>query len=198
MSFIARWCFRHRFAVMAAWVLALIALTALAQTVKAEYSISFSLPGTGSTTAQQLLASTVPAQSGDSDTIVWQAGTGTVRDAAVMTRMSAAMTGARGKMLMLCVSGAITISPPATPASAVMSGSSVATSEPNAMNSTIAAASTPTTVPRDSGGCLAWPMAGPPSWTSSPGARAACAASITRTTSAGARRKDCLVKLTTA
>jgi RND superfamily putative drug exporter len=79
-------------AVIAAWVLALIALTALAQAVKAEYSDSFSLPGTGSTTAQQLLASTVPAQSGDSDTIVWHVGTGTVRDPAVMTRMSAALT----------------------------------------------------------------------------------------------------------
>jgi RND superfamily putative drug exporter len=65
MSVIARWCFRHRFAVIAAWVLALIALTALAQAVKSEYNNSFSLPGTGSTTAQQVLASTVPAQSGD-------------------------------------------------------------------------------------------------------------------------------------
>lgn len=92
MSVIARWCFRHRLAVIAAWVLALIALTALAQAVKAEYSDSFSLPGTGSTTAQQLLASTVPAQSGDSDTIVWHVSTGTVRDPAVMTRMSAALT----------------------------------------------------------------------------------------------------------
>jgi RND superfamily putative drug exporter len=79
-------------AVIAAWVLALIALTALAQAVKAEYSDSFSLPGTGSTTAQQLLASTVPAQSGDSDTIVWHVATGTVRDPAVMERMSAALT----------------------------------------------------------------------------------------------------------
>ena len=92
MSVIARWCFRHRFAVIAAWVLALIALTALAQAVKAEYNNSFSLPGTGSTTAQQLLGSTVPAQSGDSDTIVWHVGTGTVSDPAVMTRMSAALT----------------------------------------------------------------------------------------------------------
>ena len=92
MSFIARWCFRHRLAVIAAWVLALIALTALAQAVKAEYNNSFSLPGTGSTTAQQLLASSVPARSGDSDTIVWRVGTGTVRDPAVMTRMSAALT----------------------------------------------------------------------------------------------------------
>jgi putative drug exporter of the RND superfamily len=91
MSVIARWCFRHRSAVIAAWVLALIALTALAQAVKSEYNNSFSLPGTGSTAAQQLLAGTVPAQSGDSDTIVWHVGTGTVRDPAVMTRMTATL-----------------------------------------------------------------------------------------------------------
>ena len=97
--------------------------------------------------------------------------------------MSAAMIGAMITTLMPCVSGAMAISPPPAPASAVMSGSSVASSEPNAMNSTIAAASTPTTVPRDSGGSFS--MAGPPSWMSSPGRRAACAASITRTTSAG-------------
>ncbi len=106
------------------------------------------------------------------------------------------MIGAMDTTLMLCVSGAIAISPPATPASAVMSGSSVASSEPNAMNSTIAAASAPTAVPKDGVGCFS--MAGPPSWTSSPGSRAACAASITRTTSALARSPDCLVKLTTA
>ena len=88
--------------------------------------------------------------------------------------MSGAMIGAMDTTLMLCVSGAIAISPPATPASAVMSGSSMASSEPNAMNSTIAAASTPTTVPRPGDGCFS--MAGPPSWTSSPGSRAACAA----------------------
>ena len=92
MSFIARWCFRHRFAVIAAWVLALITLGVLSQVVKSEYDNSFALPGSGSTTAQQLLAGTVPAQSGDSDTIVWHVGTGTVRDAAVMSRMSAALT----------------------------------------------------------------------------------------------------------
>ncbi len=91
MSGIARWCFRHRFAVITAWVLALIALTVLARVVGSDYNNSFSLPGTGSTTAQQLLASTAPEQPGDSDAIVWHVGTGTVRDAAVMTRMSAAL-----------------------------------------------------------------------------------------------------------
>jgi len=89
MSAIARWCYRHRFVVITAWVVALIGLGALSQAVKSDYNNSFSLPGTGSTTAQQLLARAVPAQAGDSDTIVWQVSHGTVRDPAVAARMSA-------------------------------------------------------------------------------------------------------------
>ena len=88
MSAIARWCFRHRFAVIAAWVLVLVGLGTLAQAVKSDYNNSFSLPGTGSTTAQQLLGRAIPAQAGDSDTIVWQVSHGTVRDATVTVRMS--------------------------------------------------------------------------------------------------------------
>jgi len=96
MSAIARWCFRHRFAVIAAWVFALIVLSVVAQAVKSDYNNSFSLPGTGSTTAQQLLSRTVPAQSGDSDTIVWRVSAGTVGDAAVMARMNGALTRISG------------------------------------------------------------------------------------------------------
>ena len=88
MSAIARWCFRHRFVVIAAWVLVLVGLGALSQAVKSDYNNSFSLPGTGSTTAQQLLAKAIPAQAGDSDTIVWQVSHGTVRDATVSTRIN--------------------------------------------------------------------------------------------------------------
>jgi RND superfamily putative drug exporter len=91
MSAIARWCFRNRFAVIAAWVLVLVGLGALSQAVKSDYNNSFSLPGTGSTTAQQLLAKAVPAQAGDSDTIVWQVSHGTVRDPAVTARMSSVL-----------------------------------------------------------------------------------------------------------
>ena len=100
MSAIARWCFRHRFAVIAAWVLVLVGLGALSQAVKSDYNNSFSLPGTGSTTAQQLLAKAVPARAGDSDTIVWQVSHGTVRDQAVTARMSGAQADrhdARGR-----------------------------------------------------------------------------------------------------
>ena len=89
MSALARWCYHHRFVVIATWVVVLIGLGVLSQAVKSDYNNSFSLPGTGSTTAQQLLAKAVPAQAGDSDTIVWQVSRGTVRDAAVTTRMSA-------------------------------------------------------------------------------------------------------------
>jgi RND superfamily putative drug exporter len=88
MSAIARWCFRHRFAVIAAWVLVLVGLGALSQAVKSNYNNSFSLPGTGSTTAQELLAKTIPAQAGDSDTIVWRVSRGTVRGPAVTARIS--------------------------------------------------------------------------------------------------------------
>ena len=92
MSAIARWCIGHRFVVIAAWVIVLIGLSALAQAAKSDYNNSFSLPGTGSTMAQQLLARTVPAQSGDSDTIVWRVRTGTVRDPAVVARMSGVLS----------------------------------------------------------------------------------------------------------
>ena len=92
MSAIARWCFRHRIVVIAAWVVVLTGLGALGQAVKSNYDNSFSLPGTGSAMAQQLLAKAVPAQAGDSDTIVWQVSRGTVRDRAVVTRMTGVLS----------------------------------------------------------------------------------------------------------
>ena len=99
---------------------------------------------------------------------------------------------------MAWVSGVIAISPPPTPAMAVTSGSSIARREPNAMNSTTAAASTPTVELVDSGACSVVSIAWPPSWTSSPGARTALAASMTRVTSALARALACLAKSTVA
>src|SRR5216683_1545882 len=91
MSAIVRWCFRHRLVVIAAWVVVLIGMSVLAQAIKSDYNNSFSVPDTGSATAQELLAKAVPAQAGDSDTIVWQVSHGTVRDAVVTARMSAVL-----------------------------------------------------------------------------------------------------------
>ncbi|HLJ99285.1 MAG TPA: MMPL family transporter [Streptosporangiaceae bacterium] len=88
MSAIARWCFRHRYMAIAAWVLVLVGLGALSQAVKSNYDNSFSLPGTGSTAAQQLLAKALPGQAGDSDTIVWRVSSGKVTAPGVVARMS--------------------------------------------------------------------------------------------------------------
>ena len=91
MSAIARWCFSHRLAVIATWVVVLVGLSTLAQAIKSDYNTSFLEPGTDSATAKELLAKAVPAQAGDSDTIVWQVNHGTVRDAAVTARMTAVL-----------------------------------------------------------------------------------------------------------
>jgi len=55
MSALARWCCKHRLLVITAWIGLLIALTVMAQAVKASYDNSFALAGTGSGAAQQLL-----------------------------------------------------------------------------------------------------------------------------------------------
>ena len=112
--------------------------------------------------------------------------------------ISAPRIGAKSTTFIAWVSGVIAISPPPTPAMAVTMGSSIASSEPNAMNSTTAAASTPTVELTPSGVCSVCSMAWPPSWTLSPGARAASAASMTRVMSALARLLACLAKLTVA
>jgi RND superfamily putative drug exporter len=89
MSALARWCFQHRFTVIVAWLGLLAALAVISNTVKTSTDNSFLLPGTGSANAIQLLQRTVPAQAGDSDTIVWHVDHGSVRDPEVQARISA-------------------------------------------------------------------------------------------------------------
>jgi len=89
MSALARWCYQHRFAVITAWIGLLIGLTVVAQAVKTSNDNSFTLPGTGSGSAQQLLLRSAPAQAGDSDQIVWRVSHGGVTDPATARRMSA-------------------------------------------------------------------------------------------------------------
>ena len=55
--------------------------------VGSAYSNTFTLPGTESTRALDLLSSALPKQAGDSDTIVWHVQSGTVNDPAVETRL---------------------------------------------------------------------------------------------------------------
>ena len=88
MSALARWCYRHRIVVVLAWVVALVGLGGMTSVVGTAYSDQFTLPGTESTKALDLLRSAFPTQAGDVDQIVWHVESGTVRDAAVESRIS--------------------------------------------------------------------------------------------------------------
>ncbi|RZS91022.1 RND superfamily putative drug exporter [Motilibacter rhizosphaerae] len=89
MAPLARWCYRHRFVVASAWVLALVVLGVLSKTVGTAYNDSFSLPGTESTKALDLLQASLPAQAGESDTIVLHVASGKVTDPGVRERATA-------------------------------------------------------------------------------------------------------------
>jgi RND superfamily putative drug exporter len=89
MSALARWCYQHRFVVITAWIGLLIGLAVVSQAVKTSNDNSFTLPGTGSGTAQQLLLRSAPARAGDSDQIVWRVSHGSVTNPALEQRMSA-------------------------------------------------------------------------------------------------------------
>ncbi|HWG24040.1 MMPL family transporter [Actinospica sp.] len=83
MTALALWCTRHRLLVVLAWVLLLLGLGAGTLAKGSAYSSSFSLSGTDSTQAQQLLDEAFPGQTGDAATLVWHVDSGTVRASSV-------------------------------------------------------------------------------------------------------------------
>jgi RND superfamily putative drug exporter len=87
MASLARWCFKRRFIVIGLWLALLFVLGGASQAVGNHYTDSFSLPGTESTRALELLQKAFPSQSGDSDTIVWHTERGSVHDPAVQSRI---------------------------------------------------------------------------------------------------------------
>src|SRR5215470_14253776 len=89
MAGIARWCYRHRFIVLALWLVALAGVTVVNKSVGTGYSDNFALPGTESTRALHLLQSAFPQQAGESDTVVWHVTNGSVRDPAVQQPVTA-------------------------------------------------------------------------------------------------------------
>jgi putative drug exporter of the RND superfamily len=80
---LTRWCIAHRSRVIVAWVAVAILTTVIATAVGRQYATNFTLPGTESQRALNLLKKEFPAQSGDVDTIVFHTNTGTVDDPAV-------------------------------------------------------------------------------------------------------------------
>ncbi len=73
---IARWTMAHRRVVVVAWIAAAIGIFAISNAVGKKTASSFTLPGTNSQQAVDLLQSRFPAQAGDADQIVFHAKTG--------------------------------------------------------------------------------------------------------------------------
>src|SRR5919107_2545368 len=73
MRALARWCFRRKFVVLAIWIAALVVLGGLSASVGSGYTDSFSLPGTESTTALNLLTDNFNTESTDTNQVVFAA-----------------------------------------------------------------------------------------------------------------------------
>ncbi|HEX4470546.1 MAG TPA: MMPL family transporter [Nocardioides sp.] len=97
MSRLARWCFRHAWVVVVAWVVLLVTLVAAGRVAGKAYTDGFSLPGTGSSQAQELLASAGRTQGPGDDTIVFhaRAAGAHVTDPALSQAISQALTASR-------------------------------------------------------------------------------------------------------
>src|SRR5215472_4259166 len=78
---IARWTMAHRRSVVVAWLVAAVGVFALSSSVGKKTASSFTLPGTGSQRAVDLLKSRFPTQAGDADQVVFHTRNGTVTDA---------------------------------------------------------------------------------------------------------------------
>src|SRR4051795_11797581 len=88
---LARICSAHPWRTFFVWLLALVALQAIAGAVGKKEISSFRLPGTESQRAYDLLAAHFPAAKGDTDQLVFRARTGTLADPATKARVTAAL-----------------------------------------------------------------------------------------------------------
>jgi RND superfamily putative drug exporter len=85
---VARSVLKHRARVMIAWPVILVVALGLSSGIGDKFSNNFSLPGTQSQRAADLLKRDFPAQAGDSDQIVLAALSGTVNDSAIRARVT--------------------------------------------------------------------------------------------------------------
>ena len=85
---LARWCIAHRRWVVVGWILIAVITTVIATGVGRNYATDFSLPNTESQHVVDLLNSEFPAQSGDTDTIVWHTPQGSATAPAVRARIA--------------------------------------------------------------------------------------------------------------
>ncbi|HVV30543.1 MAG TPA: MMPL family transporter [Mycobacteriales bacterium] len=88
MRRLAGWCYDHRWIVVGAWIVALVALTGIEHAAGDHYRDDFKLSGTESADAQNLLEKAAPSASGDVERVVFAAGGDhTVTDPVVRNRI---------------------------------------------------------------------------------------------------------------
>ncbi len=85
---LAAWCYLRRRRVLLLWVAALVGVAVIGGAIGSSFAQSFSLPGTESQRAADLLRARFPARAGDEGQIVFTAPAG-VRDPQVQARMEA-------------------------------------------------------------------------------------------------------------
>jgi RND superfamily putative drug exporter len=89
MRSLARWCVRHRLAVLGIWLMVLAGAFLGQSALGSHYATGTTLSGTPSAAAASLLQRAVPGQSGDTEQIVFETKTGTVRSAPVREEIQA-------------------------------------------------------------------------------------------------------------
>ncbi|HEX4521093.1 MAG TPA: MMPL family transporter [Gaiellaceae bacterium] len=89
MRALATWCVRRRRVVVGAWLVALVGLTFLSHSIGSTYKDSFSLSGTQSFDALNLLQKVAPRAAGDHEQIVFAVDRGKVTDPAVRSQVEA-------------------------------------------------------------------------------------------------------------
>ena len=92
MRGLAGWSVKHRRLVVTGWLVALIGLSVLSQSVGSSYKDSFSLNGTQSFDALNLLQKVAPKASGDREQIVVAVKQGKLTDPAVRSQVEAMLT----------------------------------------------------------------------------------------------------------
>jgi putative drug exporter of the RND superfamily len=88
---VARWCVDHRWRALIIWVLLLVVVLAASSAVGTRQANEFSLGGTESQEAQDLLKRDFPAHSGDIDQIVFDARHGRLTERSMRARIDAAV-----------------------------------------------------------------------------------------------------------
>ncbi|MGA2924816.1 MAG: MMPL family transporter [Solirubrobacteraceae bacterium] len=92
---LARWCIAHRGRVVIAWIAIAVVATVLAGAAGRNYSTNFTLPGTESQKALNLLSREFTTQSGDLDTVVYHTSQGTVDSPAVRNTITSLLARVR-------------------------------------------------------------------------------------------------------